>query len=78
VSRSSAYLITDSRYWVQAQEQLDPNWQLVPAGGMNGPKDWIEWLVVREPLSKGTTILTVCVGQGTRIANRNRRPDDLT
>lgn len=47
VSRNSAYLVTDSRYWLQAQEQLDPNWILVRAGSMNAPKDWIEWLVVR-------------------------------
>ncbi|KAJ6526974.1 aminopeptidase-P [Mycena vulgaris] len=53
VTRNSAYLITDSRYWLQAQEQLDPNWQLVQAGGMDGPKDWIEWLVVK---AKGSRI----------------------
>ncbi|KAJ7122012.1 Creatinase aminopeptidase [Mycena crocata] len=47
VTRNSAYLITDSRYWLQAQDQLDPNWQLVAAGGVNGPKDWIEWLVAK-------------------------------
>ncbi|KAJ7646552.1 peptidase M24, structural domain-containing protein [Roridomyces roridus] len=44
VARDSAYLITDSRYWLQAEEQMDPNWQLVRAGQPNGPKDWIEWL----------------------------------
>jgi hypothetical protein len=49
VSRNSAYLVTDSRYWLQAQDQLDPNWILVQAGGVNGPKDWIEFLVVRAP-----------------------------
>ncbi|KAK6996964.1 Creatinase aminopeptidase [Favolaschia claudopus] len=47
ISINSAYLITDSRYWLQAQEQLDPNWTLVEAGGIGGPKDWIEWLVSR-------------------------------
>ncbi|KAJ6493841.1 peptidase M24, structural domain-containing protein [Mycena vulgaris] len=47
VSKNSAYLITHSRYWLQAAEQLDRNWQLVQAGGKTGPKDWIEWLVLR-------------------------------
>ena len=28
-------------------KELDPNWIVVPAGSMNGPKDWIEWLVER-------------------------------
>ena len=46
VSKSSAYLITDSRYWLQAQEQLDENWTLIRAGSNGGPKDWIEWIVV--------------------------------
>lgn len=44
VSKSAAYLIADSRYWLQAQEQLDSNWHLVQAGGIDGPKDWVEWL----------------------------------
>ena len=46
VSKTAAYLITDSRYWLQAEEQLDPNWHAIPAGAVDGPKDWIEWLVV--------------------------------
>ncbi|KAJ7863372.1 peptidase M24, structural domain-containing protein, partial [Mycena leptocephala] len=44
VSKNSAHLVTDSRFWPQAQEQLDDNWTLVRAGGAKGPKDWIEWL----------------------------------
>ncbi|KAJ8463240.1 hypothetical protein ONZ51_g10388 [Trametes cubensis] len=47
ISPTAAYLITDSRYWAQAHKELDPNWIVVPAGSMNGPKDWIEWLVER-------------------------------
>jgi Xaa-Pro aminopeptidase len=46
VSKTTAYLVTDSRYWLQAQEQLDSNWRLVQGGHTDGPKDWIEWLVV--------------------------------
>ena len=42
-----AYLITDSRYWLQAQEEIDENWTLVKAGGPGEPQDWIEWIVVR-------------------------------
>jgi hypothetical protein len=46
VSKTAAYLVTDFRCWLQAREELDPNWYLIPAGGVDAPKDWIEWLVV--------------------------------
>ncbi|KAJ6517842.1 Creatinase/Prolidase N-terminal domain-containing protein [Mycena vulgaris] len=42
VSGDSAYLITDARHWLQAQEEVDANWQLVRA---EGPEDWIDWVV---------------------------------
>ena len=29
VSKNSAHLIPDSRYWLQAREQLDQNWVIV-------------------------------------------------
>ena len=48
VSKTAAYLVTDSRYWLQAREELDPNWYIIPAGGVDAPKDWIEWLVVSD------------------------------
>ncbi|KIJ60057.1 hypothetical protein HYDPIDRAFT_99513 [Hydnomerulius pinastri MD-312] len=44
VSKTAAYLVTDSRYWLQAREELDSNWHLIPAGAVDAPKDWIEWL----------------------------------
>ncbi|KAH7928918.1 Creatinase/aminopeptidase [Leucogyrophana mollusca] len=47
VSKTAAYLITDSRYWLQAREELDSNWHLIPAGAVDAPKDWIDWLVDR-------------------------------
>jgi Xaa-Pro aminopeptidase len=46
VTENAAFLITDSRYWLQAKAQLDRNWTLVRAGAAGEPKDWIEWLVV--------------------------------
>lgn len=46
VTRNNAYLLTDSRYWGQAQQEIDDNWTLVPSGAPNEPKDWIEWLLV--------------------------------
>jgi hypothetical protein len=49
VSKTAAYLVTDSRYWLQAEEQIDSNWRLIPAGSVDGPKDWIEWIVVSTP-----------------------------
>ncbi|KAH6906528.1 aminopeptidase-P [Coprinopsis sp. MPI-PUGE-AT-0042] len=47
VTRNNAYLLTDSRYWGQAQQEIDHNWTLVPAGSANEPKDWIEWILSR-------------------------------
>lgn len=47
VTKSDAYLFTDSRYWAQADRQLDRNWKLIRSGDVNEVKDWIEWLVDR-------------------------------
>lgn len=46
VSMTTAYLVTDSRYWLQAEEQIYSKWRLIPAGSVDGPMDWIEWIVV--------------------------------
>jgi len=46
IAPNSAYLLTDSRYWTQAQEELDHNWTLVKCGSPGAPQNWIEWLVV--------------------------------
>lgn len=40
-------MVADSRYWVQARTELDDNWNLVQAGHVDGPKDWVEWLTER-------------------------------
>ena len=58
VTTTNAYFITDSRYWLQAKQQLDNNWELVQAGGMNQPKDWIEWLVVSSGTPSYFTIVS--------------------
>ncbi|KAF9643184.1 Creatinase/aminopeptidase [Thelephora ganbajun] len=47
VSKTAAYFVTDSRYWVQAASQVDSNWHCIQAGHLNGPKGWIEWLIDR-------------------------------
>ena len=52
MSKNSAYLITDSRYWLQAREQLDQNWVLVEAGAPGNVKDWTEWILQRANDSK--------------------------
>ncbi|KAJ3492177.1 hypothetical protein NLJ89_g11269 [Agrocybe chaxingu] len=55
ISKTSAYLFTDSRYWLQSQEEIDDNWTLVKVGSSPGVhQDWIEWILPR-------------VGKGTRI-----------
>ncbi|KAF9526867.1 aminopeptidase-P [Crepidotus variabilis] len=47
VSKSSAYLFTDSRYWLQAAEELDENWTLIRTGAPGIAQDWIDWIVER-------------------------------
>ncbi|KAF9263733.1 Creatinase/aminopeptidase [Marasmius fiardii PR-910] len=49
ISPTDAWLVTDSRYWGQALRQIDSNWRLVKAGGVNQPKDWIDWLISEAP-----------------------------
>ncbi|OCH88157.1 Creatinase/aminopeptidase, partial [Obba rivulosa] len=44
VSKTNAYMIIDSRYWIQARQQLDHNWIPIDAGSRDGPKDWTDWL----------------------------------
>ncbi|KAL6301281.1 Creatinase/aminopeptidase [Sparassis latifolia] len=44
ISQTNAYLIADSRYWIQAREQIDRNWELVKAGAPRQPADWVEWI----------------------------------
>jgi Xaa-Pro aminopeptidase len=62
VSMTKAFLITDSRYWLQAKQNLDRNWELVQAGAIGQPKDWIEWLVVRYfPPTNYFVILKLCL-----------------
>jgi hypothetical protein len=51
VSKTTAYLITDSRYWLQAEKELDENWRLIRTGMEHGPRNWVDWIVVRAPFS---------------------------
>jgi hypothetical protein len=50
VSKTTAYLVTDSRYWLQAEKELDENWRLIRAGMEDGPRNWVDWISVRAPL----------------------------
>ena len=52
LSPPAAYLVTDSRYWLQARDQLDSNWVLVQAGAVNEVKDWTQWVIERAQDSK--------------------------
>jgi Xaa-Pro aminopeptidase len=42
----SAYLFTDSRYWLQADEEVGKNWTIIRAGASGAQDDWVEWIVV--------------------------------
>lgn len=85
VSMNNAYLITDSRYWIQASKELDPHhWIMIPAGSPNSPRDWIEWLVVCVSKlyhhSASVALITSCyaVGPRPRLQNRHRRSHDFS
>ncbi len=46
----SAYLFTDSWYWLQGDEEVSKNWTIVRAGASGGVQDdWVEWIVVSLP-----------------------------
>lgn len=45
ISKSHAFMATDSRYWVQADQELDRNWSVIKLGSVDGPRDWVDWLV---------------------------------
>ncbi|KAM4622151.1 xaa-Pro aminopeptidase 2 [Polymixia lowei] len=41
VTQSKAVLWTDSRYWIQAQRQMDCNWDLEEDGSISSVTDWL-------------------------------------
>lgn len=47
VSKTNAYIVTDSRYWIQAGREIDRNWIVIAAGSHDGPKDWMDFIVDR-------------------------------
>ena len=51
MSKTAAYLITDSRYWLQAEQDLDEKWYLIRTGIELGARNWVEWIAVRPPFS---------------------------
>lgn len=44
VTLNSAALSTDSRYFLQAEDQLDGNWILLKQG-VSGYPDWVSWMI---------------------------------
>lgn len=71
VSKTSAYLITDSRYWVQGANQVDSNWLSVQAGHPDGPKDWIEWIVDRAKDARvGVDARMISYSKATELNNQ--------
>jgi hypothetical protein len=47
ISANNAYLFTDSRYWIQAERELDRNWILQRVGSP-GSETWKDYIVVGE------------------------------
>ncbi|KIM29700.1 hypothetical protein M408DRAFT_67274 [Serendipita vermifera MAFF 305830] len=44
VSKRSAYLFVDSRYWLQAEQEVDANWTIHKTGTPE-IKDWLDWAI---------------------------------
>ncbi|KDQ07184.1 hypothetical protein BOTBODRAFT_120412, partial [Botryobasidium botryosum FD-172 SS1] len=61
VGLDTARLFTDSRYWIQAGQELDNNWTLHRVGEP-GVKNYVQWLARRPPGSK--------VGIDSRLISR--------
>ena len=88
VTRSDAYLVTDSRYWIQAETQMDKNWQVIKAGnlydsdrrsGSKALKDWVDFLLVCVIcLIRGCVFKPVTVVINQKPTNRNRCPNDFS
>ena len=43
VSLTTAHLFVDSRYWIQAEREIDTNWTLHKVGAPEG-KTWLQWI----------------------------------
>jgi len=46
ISKTAAYLLTDSCYWTQAKRELDKNWVLICVGMPSGLRNWVDWLAM--------------------------------
>ncbi|KAF9645429.1 Creatinase aminopeptidase [Thelephora ganbajun] len=70
ISKTVAYFITDSRYWLQATNQIDSNWRCIQTGHVDGPKDWMEWLVDRAEDSRiGIDARMLSYSKATELRN---------
>ncbi|KAK1233105.1 hypothetical protein PQX77_003745 [Marasmius sp. AFHP31] len=49
ITQTEAFLLTDSRFWLQAEDELDENWQLGKVRSPGLPKDWVEWVSIIAP-----------------------------
>lgn len=57
ISLNNAYLFTDSRYYIQAEREIDRNWSLFKVGS-GEVKPWNEWILVStysNPTSSGNS-----------------------
>ncbi|KAI0665810.1 nucleolar GTP-binding protein 1-domain-containing protein [Trametes maxima] len=70
VSATTGYLITHSRYWLQAREQLNQNWALVQAGSIDSTKTRVDWIVERaENCEVGIDAPLIAYEQATALNN---------
>ncbi|THU94365.1 hypothetical protein K435DRAFT_860642 [Dendrothele bispora CBS 962.96] len=69
ITMDAAYLIVDSRYWVQASQQLDQNWTLVKAGKSTDSKleRLRDWIRSQPPDSRGQEPKTNQIARATHL-----------
>jgi hypothetical protein len=71
--------VTDARYWHQAERELDLSlWGIVQAASPDGPKDWIEWLMVSLLKGLRERSIKIYVGQGQGGKDRDRCSDAVS
>ena len=56
ITEDKAALATDGRYFIQAEKQLDSNWELLKQGIADVPT-WQEWLVASFDIESSLTNL---------------------
>ncbi|KAL0574113.1 hypothetical protein V5O48_007846 [Marasmius crinis-equi] len=74
ITQNEAILLTDSRFWLHAEDELDENWELGKVRSPALPKDWVEWVSPRISNARlGIDPTTMSVQDGDRLVSNLRK-----